>query len=262
MTCLEFAEIAQLYASEAADGASAASCEAHLDVCASCAREFKKMKQADAVLRSAALGEPIDTANVDARVRECIAADLASRTPQGVSARRKWAIAALAVAAAAALYVIGYPTLAPHQGLLAAAAQDHHREVVEHGLRRWVRDPNDIAAFAAENGIAQQVLSTIAPAGYHLDRAKRCPLDGVSFVHLVYSNGQQEFSVFLRAGPAVPGNRISGSAARASAQSGAYKADFASDHVECIETPRLTALTVASRDSAPAVSLDALRRSL
>lgn len=261
MTCLEFGEISELYASAELGGAEVASCEAHLDVCASCAREFKKMRQADAALRSAALRETVETSVLDARVREYIEKDLASHAPHAMLARRPWAVAALGLAAAAALYLVGHPAMAPQQAVLAAAAQDHQHEVTEHALRHWVKDPRDIAAFAAENGITQQVLSAIVPAGYHLDRAKRCPLDGVSFVHLVYSNGQREFSVFLHANGATPAGQAPASA-RAAA-SGVYAVDFSAGHVGYLETPRLTALVVNSDSHSAAVSLaQTLRSSL
>ena len=39
----------------------------------------------------------------------------------------------------------------------------------------------------------------LAPQGYRLEHAKMCGLDGKPALHLVYTNGSQEFSVFVRA---------------------------------------------------------------
>lgn len=78
---------------------------------------------------------------------------------------------------------------------LAAAARDHQREVVERQPRKW--HPN-VAEFAQTYRLDAWMSARLAPAGYVLEHAKTCGFEGERVLHLVYSNGTSEFSLFVR----------------------------------------------------------------
>jgi anti-sigma factor RsiW len=162
----------------------------HLEGCSSCSAEWERIVSLDAGLRNAILQEPIDTSRLDARIRERIAPPV-----------WRW------VGAAAAVVLVGclglYRTTRPEQACLDAAF-DHHREVVEGQRRTWRSDPGAIEALAAQQGIALTAFSRLSGAGLRLERAKICRLDGRVFLHLVYSSGDREVSVYLRHEEASP----------------------------------------------------------
>jgi anti-sigma factor RsiW len=81
------------------------------------------------------------------------------------------------------------------QRLYADAALDHRQEVVEHQPRRWRTDPAEIEKLAARYQLRD--VASLAPSGYRLEHAKMCGLDGKPALHLVYTNGVQEISLFV-----------------------------------------------------------------
>ncbi len=184
MNCTEVMELAPLYLGDTLDPRRAAEVAAHLDACSSCAR----LMETDSRLRGAMLAEPVDAANLDERVRRRISA----------SVRFRRLTIGAGIAAALMLAVFVYRNLAGADPVYAAAALDHRREVVEHARRVWVSDSGGIAALAAREGIAPTSIQAFSPAGYRLEHAKLCRLNGRIFLHLVYADGSHEISVFLR----------------------------------------------------------------
>jgi hypothetical protein len=141
-------------------------------------------------------------AAMDARLREALGAELpdASRIERAVRRRisgersRRWAIAAAAVVLLAA--VLGYRMLRTER-LFIEAAIDHRLEVTDHQPRHWRSDPAEIAKLAARYQLPDP--AALAPEGYRLEHAKMCGLDGQPALHLVYTNGGGEVSLFVRA---------------------------------------------------------------
>jgi hypothetical protein len=262
VTCEEFSQLVHEYTCGELDAVAAADLEAHARGCGACARELDHVVALDAALRGVAAVETVDSRALDRRVREQIAAESAAGDGSPFEARlkprRRRLIEVVGIAAAVALMVFTYQELSPPRsgGMLKAAAEDHKREVVDGQWRLWLRDPTAINTLMEQIGVTSQSLTSVAPAGYHLDRAKRCPLGGVSFVHLVFTNGTQEFSVYL--GAAVPRAKLAKEGAN---QAGIYAADFDANHVDCFETPRLTAMVVANSSPHSTLTLAKLLRS-
>lgn len=144
----------------------------------------------DAQLRSAILAEHIDTNALDARI-------LAELNKSHIR-RGKW-IAAVGIAALLAIAIGAYFVLPSRSGavLCEDAARDHRIEVVEHARRTWITDSSAVDALAEKQGLSI-VAARMAPQQYHLERGKLCRLGGRVFVHLVYSDGAHEFSLYLR----------------------------------------------------------------
>jgi anti-sigma factor RsiW len=192
MNCAAIATLVPLYHSGELDAARAAAVGAHLKFCAACARDIEQQREMDARLRSALLAGESDSSTLTPRIRRRIAADEAKRR---VLTGGLVAASAL-VTATFLLYrsFIGSP--APR--VFAAAAEDHRREVVERQAKKWRSAADEIESLARRQALPANAIPALAAAGYRLDRARLCRLDGNVFLHLVYTDGAREMSVFLR----------------------------------------------------------------
>jgi anti-sigma factor RsiW len=183
MNCRELEELAPLYLSGELEEGRRALVLAHLDGCRSCAAEMDQQVALDDKLRSMELP---DAAGIERSVRGRILRE------------RSWRFAAVAAVALFAA-VLGYRALRPGSvsRLYTDAALDHRMEVMDHQPRRWKTEPVEIEKLAARFALAD--VAALAPAGYRLEHGKMCGLDGKPALHLVYTNGSQEFSVYVRA---------------------------------------------------------------
>ncbi len=182
MNCKDIADLAPLYLSGEMEQNPRDLFGAHLDECRSCALQMEHQVAMDGRLRDAFSSALPDATAIEQTVREHIAGERS----------RHWVIIAATAAAVLIASVLGYRTLRPER-LFSDAAQDHRMEVVEHQPRRWRTDPAEIGKLAARYGLS----NVSVPAGYRLERAKMCGLDGKPALHLVYTYGVQEFSVFV-----------------------------------------------------------------
>ncbi len=146
----------------------------------------------DDELKTAILSERADTAALNRRVMQQIRGD-AVRWPD------RWLFAAAGIAA---IFIAGVPAwfaLFPVRvdGTFAAAANDHHIELVDLQPRKWRTGLTEIADLAAQEGLSETQLTALTPAGYHLEQGKRCRLGGRIYLHLVYSSGPARLSMFI-----------------------------------------------------------------
>ncbi len=185
MNCRDIEEFGPLYLSGEMEEDRRALFQAHLAQCRRCAMEMDQHAALDARLRDAVSTELPDATMVVRSVRGRIVR------------RRVWRFAAAAAVLIAAL--VGYRTLRTDSvsRLYADAALDHRLEVMEQQPRRWRSDPGEIEKLAARYELSN--VGALAPAGYRLEHAKMCGIDGKPALHLVYTNGSQEVSVFVRA---------------------------------------------------------------
>jgi anti-sigma factor RsiW len=202
VTCSEIAELMPLYLCGDLDGMRATAFAAHLDTCVDCAQAVKREQYYDARLRETVLSDPAGSENVTHRVRERLATGARSSIRQHHLSRstRRFVAVTLGLAAAFAICLLGYRGLLSPQvpQVYAAAVHDHQLEVVDHQPRPWLDDPDEIAQLAQRQGISLDSISALAGQGFHLDHAKVCFLSGEAFLHLVYSNGSQQFSIYMR----------------------------------------------------------------
>jgi anti-sigma factor RsiW len=200
MNCAEIGTLAPLYLSGELDEARTAAMREHLQSCADCARDIEQQRELDARLRGALLAEEAGTNVLVPGIRRRIAVAEAKRR-----------VLTLALTAAGVVLTAGlilYRSFGPPNvpRVFADAAQDHRREVVDRQVKKWRTAADDIEALARRQGLPVNALPALAAAGYRLDRARLCRLDGNVFMHLVYTDGAREMSVFLRPqkGDAVP----------------------------------------------------------
>jgi hypothetical protein len=145
-------------------------------------------RELDSLLREACEREPVETAALERSIR--------ARPRRRIVALR-WiaAAAALALIAWGASYRVRVP------GAFQQAARDHRVEVVEQSPRRWRTDTAAIDSIARRFGFSAEQAARLAPAGYRLEHAKICGLDGKPALHLVYTGadagGGREFSVYI-----------------------------------------------------------------
>ncbi len=144
----------------------------------------------DAQLRSAICAEHLDTAALDARILH----QLNRRRIY----RGKW-IAAISVAAMLTIVIGGFRLLSNRDAAICNdAARDHRMEVTDHAQRRWLSDPAAVLSLAATRGLPAAPVAAMAPDGFKFEHGKLCRLGGQVFLHLVYTDGAQEVSVYLR----------------------------------------------------------------
>jgi anti-sigma factor RsiW len=185
MNCGDVGEFSALYLSGELAAEQRALFDAHLARCRGCAAEMECQTALDALLREGS-SEMLDATGVLASVRKRIRAE---------RFRQVAGVAAAIVFAA----LLGYWALRPKPvaRLYSDAALDHKLEVREHQPRRWRTDPAEILKLAGRFQLAD--VATLAPSGFHLEHAKMCGIDGKPALHLVYTDGRQEFSMFVRA---------------------------------------------------------------
>jgi anti-sigma factor RsiW len=210
MKCSEVEYMAPLYWSGELDAQATAELDRHLQSCSVCAHAMELERHGDELIQQAAASEQVNAAPVLARVRAQIAAESPST---GLRWRSPWRWAALVAAtAAAALFVfilmprninsstppVQVQKVAPAVNILADAADDHHDEVVEHLQREWLYSTSEIRKLVQEGTGSSTVLTELTPDGYHVERARICELGHKNYLHLVYSDGTHEVSMFVR----------------------------------------------------------------
>lgn len=255
MTCGEIVRLAPRYITGELDARQAVEFDAHLKTCPACIRELERQARLDARLREVVLAEEVNAARVDHRVRELLAAEPGGESvPKPRPGSRLWAAAAVGVAAAALiLALMGYRMLAgAHVArVYADAAWDHRLEVVQQQPRAWLTDPAQIAALAEQQGIAPSAIQALTSGGHHLNRAKLCFLEHRVFLHLVFSDGRQEFSVFLRRRDE---NNLPGPVREIANGKPLCTSDLQDEHVASLETAQLVALVVSDQSSDAALN--------
>jgi anti-sigma factor RsiW len=261
MTCKDFQTLTPLYLSGELDKSLADLYDSHMKTCAACAEEFSAQRGIDAALLRSILMQRAESAEVEEYVRQKIAAEAPAETlhVRFLPARRRWIAAIGSVAAVALVGFFGYREFLSKNipSVYAAVAQDHHREVVEQRPRSWVNSIAEIGSLAEQQGFSATLPESLVPAGNRLERAKLCRLDGHVYLHLVYSDGAQEFSVFL-----LPrgGVKPAGSSAQPANDSMAeaapvHSAELGSEHLASVQSDRIIATVVTDRSSQSAIGL-------
>jgi hypothetical protein len=231
MTCKEAVALLTLYLNQELDSARCVEMDAHLHACPSCAHELQQQQELDTRLRTAILDEPLDTHALDQRIRQHVSAG----TPW------RWISAAAGVAAALVVFWIVFARWTPP--VYAEAAEDHRREVVEQQTRHWTFENTAMDAMALGQSVSPVGIHAPETAGYRLQRLKLCRLNGSIYLHLVYSDGPQQFSLFLKHGDREP--------AAEPIDAGRHGAE----HLAAFRTSALTAVVVSGQSGAAALRL-------
>jgi Putative zinc-finger len=255
MNCSDISELAPLYITGELGVARAAEFDAHLKGCVACLRELQRQARLDAGLRDAVLSEEINATNVDRRVRQLIAASggVLLVDPKRSPRSHRWVMAALGVAALLLLVLGGYRALlGTHVAkVYADAARDHKFEVVDRQPRKWSVHPDALAALAAKEGVPFLAVQALASGNYKLERTKICYLDKHLYLHMVFLDGAQEFSVYLRPRDNQP---LAGTLREIANGDPIYVSDSGNEHMASFETSQLMGMIVT--DQSRSASLD------
>ena len=182
MNCKEIEELAPLYLSGELEEDRKVPFHTHLAECRSCAQQMEQDSALDARLRKALCAGLPDAGALQQSVSRGIAKQRS----------RRWMLAAAGLVVGALTKYRGFWP----DSLYDDAALDHRQEVIDHQPRQWRTDPAEIEKLAARYQLRN--LAALAPAGYRLEHAKMCGLAGQPALHLVYTNGVQEVSLFVR----------------------------------------------------------------
>jgi hypothetical protein len=257
MNCIEIAELAPLYLSGELDSELKASVAAHCRSCARCSEELAWRARLDLELRGAFPVDEIDTNRMDRRIREAIAVDPIPSlrlVPQRRRGSRRWLIAAMGTAAVLLLAGLGYRHLLGSRvpRVFADAALDHQKEVVDQRPRHWITSPQEIDALARKQGVPESAVAALASGTYHLKAAKLCYLDYHVFLHLVFQNGTQQFSIFLRQGY---DQSVAGTPREQASGRQLYTGGPANEGTAAFRTDRFTVVIVADPSADAAVRI-------
>src|SRR5437588_10246042 len=199
MNCNETKFMMSLYLSNELEATRMADFEIHVQQCGPCARELEYARHCDELLRDACLEEPVDAMGL----RERVLSEISKSRPRRrfLFRRRVYTLPIAAVLLLAIGVGIIYFSLysSSSQTVYAAALDDHYEAVVKHPtIPGWRETPVQIRAFVREQLGDADFLDKLAPAGYHLTRARLCDLPDKAYVHLVYKNDVREISIYLR----------------------------------------------------------------
>ena len=189
-TCAGIRMRAPLYVSGEMDAEEHDAFAAHLAKCSACAAKIAEDRNLDATLRLALGGFAPDTGRLEQTLRRRISVDR----------RRRHQAWAGAIAATLALLAGGRSRgrVGPdHRNGTPARRCDHRTEVIDRQPRRWRSTDTELAGLAAQNGLQLGQVTAMAAAGYRLERAKICGIDGGRMLHLVFSSGTRRYSVFI-----------------------------------------------------------------
>lgn len=252
MNCAEISSLSPLYLSGELDPSRCAAVAKHVATCSSCALQLQMHADLDNLLRQAILSEQISTAALDRRIHERITAEAHQRPTRPLPHRSLFAVAAVILF----LLVggLGYRALfGKHTpAVYADAAADHHDEIIDQQPRKWISDPPAIASLAQKHGVSPSAIAALAPAGYHLECAKICDLNGQPYMHLVFVADStdnppakdRKISLFIcpRTAATLPQSSPTTQDGRVF-----YAPVIGPEHLACFETKEMTALVVTDQ---------------
>ena len=247
MNCTDIAQLAPLYLSGELDAERKAAFAAHCKTCPACGVELAWRQQLDGRLREAFTSVTPDTSRLDRSVRDAIAAEQGNALrsiPPPVRGTRRWVIAAIGAAAVLLLAGLTYRHLLGSRvpPVFADAALDHQLEVVQQQPRPWTTQTEEILELADKQGVPASDVTALSSGSYQLKAAKLCYLDNRVFLHLVFADGSQQFSIFLRQRY---DQSVAGTPREKANGREIYAGKFGSDGVAAFNTETLTAVIVA-----------------
>ena len=169
----------------------------HLNKCSECAAKLSAESDFDLVIKHAVNEERLQTRQLEAHVRNAIRNSSPWKSPVMVLVR--YSFAATAIFATLLVATFGYAK--GRMDLSATcgdAVDDHQEEVIGKAPRKWKVEDKDVQALAQKMVGDPQAAQRVTPAGYHLVGARVCVLHGKRYMHLDYSDGTNQVSLFLR----------------------------------------------------------------
>lgn len=193
MTCPYCERITDAYLSEEIETPEWRS---HLKDCPECTAKLRAESDFDLIIKHAVNEERLQTRQLEAHIRSAIRNDSPWRLP--VFTMLRYGIAATVVFGTLLIGTIGYAKgKMDHTALCTDAAGDHQEEIISKAPRKWRTDSQAVQALSQKMVGDPGVPERITPAGYHLVGARICVLHDRDFMHLDYSDGSNEISLFV-----------------------------------------------------------------
>ncbi|HVH85674.1 MAG TPA: hypothetical protein VM912_03060 [Terriglobales bacterium] len=195
MNCSQYDHVTEAYLSGEIDGPEWRS---HLNECPECAGKLRGESNFDLIIRQAVSAERLQTRQLEAHVRAAIRRSAASWY-RPILVRIPYAVAAMVAFATLVIATIAYAEgRIDRTAICVDAADDHQEEIVGKAPRKWRSDAKDVEALSQKVTGDPSVPARIVPAGYHLVGARICVLHGKKYMHLDYSDGSSDISLFVR----------------------------------------------------------------
>jgi anti-sigma factor RsiW len=194
MNCSYFEQVTDAYLSGEIEGPE---WRIHLDNCPSCASKLRSESDFDLIVKQAVHSDRLQTRQIEAHVRAAIRESHPIWGRPILVAFRN-GIAAVVVFGTLAVASLGYARgRIDRSAICVDAADDHQEEIVGKAPRKWRSDINEIAALSQKIAGDPSIPQRLAPAGYQLIGARVCLLHGKRYMHLDYSDGSKEISLFV-----------------------------------------------------------------
>jgi len=168
----------------------------HLSKCTECAARLSAESDFDLVIKHAVNEERLHTRQLEAHVRNAIRSSSPWKSPVVMLVR--YSVAATVIFVTLLVATFGYAK--GRMDLIATcgdAVDDHQEEVIGKAPRKWRVDDQDVQALGQRMVGDPRAAQRVAPEGYHLVGARVCVLHGKRYMHLDYSDGTNQVSVFL-----------------------------------------------------------------
>jgi len=169
----------------------------HLTGCPECAAKLAAESDFDLVIKHAVNEERLHTRQLEAHVRNAIRNSTPWNSPVMMLVR--YSVAATLIFAVLLVATFGYAKgRMDLSATCADAADDHQEEVIGKAPRKWRTDDKDLQSLSQRMVGDTGVLERVAPTGYHLVGARVCVLHGKRYMHVQYSDGMNQLSLFVR----------------------------------------------------------------
>lgn len=196
MNCPNYEQVTEAYLSGEIENPEWRS---HLVGCIDCTAKLQSESDFDLIIKHAVSEERLQTRQLEAHVRAAIRKSKPSWRWHFPTLVLRYGFAAVVVFGTLTLATLGYAKgRMDLTATCADAADDHREEVVDKAPRRWRAEMRDVEALSQRMTGDPSLPERVTPDGYHLVGARICVLHNKKYMHLDYSNGSNEISLFIR----------------------------------------------------------------
>lgn len=193
MNCPYNEQVTEAYLSGEIEGAQ---WQAHLENCLDCTAKLRAESDFDLIIKHAVTEERLQTRQIESHVRKAIRESSPWRRPMFLMVR--YGIAAIVVFGTLFIATFGYARgRIDLSAICVDAVDDHREEIIDKSPRRWRSNPKELAALSQKMTGDPAIPERVVPPGYHLVGARICDLHGKRYMHLDFSDGSNEISLFL-----------------------------------------------------------------
>jgi anti-sigma factor RsiW len=196
MNCSDVQHLMPLHLSGELDSASMSQFERHVEECPACQREIEEHQEFNEGIRAALLSEFVDTT----AVRRRVLAEIQRERPVSMFTIAGHPFQAAFAIAAGLIIMLTIGATYGDDARYEQASLDHVREVVSAERVGWRTQSSSIGQLVSQCMTTPPELRQLAIPGYQLLRGKECGIAKTPYIHLVYGNGSQQFSMYVLEG--------------------------------------------------------------